>query len=96
MSTTANIFRLQIYSIKIRMRILHIWYPVFSRTSSNSAPRHNGGLKSEVKSDRRPDSVEEKFVTGTATDTTEATPRVGPTLTQAEMEALMKKVGSFV
>ena len=48
-----------------------------------------------MKADRQPDSVEEMLETGTTAETTEATPRVGPTLTQAEMEAVMKKVGSF-
>lgn len=51
--------------------------------------RHNSSS-----TDRQPESTEvEKEMFETGTETRETPPRVGPTLTQAEMEAVMKKAG---
>ena len=64
--------------------------------SSVTCPRSQHSSNKQKKGDRQPESADtEKEMSGnsSAADSTETTPRVGPTLTQAETEAVQNKVG---
>ena len=63
--------------------------------SSVTCPRLQHSSSKHKKADRQPESGDtEKEMSGnsSATETTETAPRVGPTLTQAEMEAVQNHV----
>ena len=65
--------------------------------SSATCPRLQHSSNKQKKGDRQPESADtEKEITGnsSAAETTETAPRVGPTLTQAEMEAVQNQVGA--